>query len=613
MVLIGVLFFALAAITFVHGPILGNRAYPLWALCIALGAIATSGGLVSMYVGPDPPSLGPDEVDLEEFVLVPREEWKAMRTEFARMQIALRAKGAPVQRGVPAAPGRQRAPAAGVLGPHESVLSELEGLMGVGKSGGRASNAAPAAASASTGAAMGTSTGGAFAPSTPEAGAPPPAQGSLPPSRAFPGRAREPALRAPEVEVPQVGEVAPDQLREELDAQMRGVTRDLRSFPAGPTTDHRAETSEVPVAVPPVPSGLSTPGLVPSRRFPSSLPSQPASAPAPEPLRPESYSEDDEPSAPVSEQDHDESQEEVDLNLAEIEELARKFGAITQPEGALKESSPTALSSARAPAPSPAAPVTGAPEPAPKGPPLETSRTARGPPPSEPAADPQRYRLLGVSLPGSESPPYVWEVAALRAGLDYGIERKEGEPVDRFLERASSQVKAWTVAPPPAISELQRARAFVAGMLESHRNLSSEDLGLTSNDVRSRVERLGRAMGVLLGPEEPLAEYALRLRANLEATRGPRDPTPGTDPSVPPSSSSGASPSSRSSPSSPSSPEGGGSSSPSDPNAPLPSASDLDDELERMVQDIVTTSLPTASPTEPAAKRSKRSPPKGPS
>ncbi len=609
MVLLGILFFALAAITFAHGPILGNRAYPLWALCIALGAIATSGGLVSMYVGPDPPTVGPDEIDLEEFVLVPREEWKAMRTEFARMQIALRAKGAPVRGGDTAAPGKERAPATAAFEPHESVLSELEGLMGVGKVGGRSSSAAPAVASASTGVPVGASTAGTFVSSTPVAGAPAPAQGSLPPSRAFPGRAREPSLRPPEVEVPQVGEVASDQLREELDAQMRGVTKDLRSFPTGPTTDHRTEPSEVPVPVPvpipPVPSGPISPQLVPSRSFPSSLPSQ--LAPAAEPPRRESYSEDNEPRTPVSEQDHDESQEDVDQNLAEIEELARKFGAITQPEGALKESPSIAPASVRAAAPS-TPPASGRERtPAPVSPTVDGSRASRDALPLEPFADPQRFRLLGVSRPGSESPPYLWEVAALRAGLDYGIERKEGEPVDRFLERASSRVKSWTVAPPPPISELQRARAFVAGLLESHRNLSSGDMELTSNDVRARVERLGLAMGVPIRPEEPLVEYAQRLGEILAATRGPRDPSSGPAPSVPPSSPSGTSPSS---PASPPSPKAGGTAPPSDPTAPLPSASDLDDELERMVQDIVTTTLPTASPTEPPAKRTKRPSPK---
>ena len=72
----GFLFFLLAYVTYGPGAQFGNLVYPIWSLCAGLGLIAVSGGLVAIYAGPDPPSVGLGrDADASRYAVVPRTEY----------------------------------------------------------------------------------------------------------------------------------------------------------------------------------------------------------------------------------------------------------------------------------------------------------------------------------------------------------------------------------------------------------------------------------------------------------------------------------------------------------------------------------------------------------
>ncbi len=550
LIFVGGACFVLSYLTFSHGPILPDRVYPLWALFIALGAIATTGGALSIYVGPDPPSIQADEIDLEEFVLVPRKEWASIRERLSAAEGLARAEeeagsGSVVE---VLAPEPETPPRRARSAEHRSILSDIEHLGGGGIPRAGAASTAPSRAHQG------------FSGMPLER----PVSATRVPFSREPSRLRTSETAAPvEVEVPKVGDIAPETLQSALDAQLQ----DVLETPAapGPTTEttpskETARAGARPeVPLPPAPI----------RTHPGAVPASPGTSPAaPPPMQtavrppisgPESYSEDDEGTPPPTTGEDAQAPRASDgsADLDEIEQLAKMFASVAQPAGALTE----------------------------KG----TRPASAEPLPPGPRAEPRSNRELTTLRLGPSSPRYEWEGAALRAALDYCIDRSEGERAETYLARVGAKLQQWTRSPPPAQSEMERAQAFVDSILQAHHDLSQADLERATSPLRGRVETLGRAIGLVVRPEEPLVEFALRLKKVLEAA-GPVEedlPGPSPGPDAPPSALPPDTPPTGTPP-----PEGD-----IHPDA-------LTAELDQMVQDLVDTTLPVSgTPIEPKPKR----------
>ena len=549
LIFVGGACFVLSYLTFSHGPILPDRVYPLWALFIALGAIATTGGALSVYVGPDPPSIQADEIDLEEFVLVPRKEWASIRERLSAAEGLARAEeeagsGSAVEVFAPepeAPPRRARS------AEHRSILSDIEHLGGGGTPGAGAAGAAP------------SRTHQDF-PGMPLER---PVSATRLPFSSEPSPLRTSETAAPmEVEVPKVGDIAPETLQSALDAQLQDVLETPAApgpiMENAPSEETERPTTRPEVPLPPAPA-RTQPEVVPAS--PGTSPSAPSSQTAvrPPPSGPESYSEDDEaiPAPTTGEAAAAPRASDGSADLDEIEQLAKMFASVAQPAGALTEEGTRPASS----------------EPHPPG----------------PRAEPRSDRELTTLRLGPSSPRYEWEGAALRAALDYCIDRNDGEPAETFLARVGTKLQQWTRSPPPPQIEMERARAFVDSILQAHHDLSRADLERAASPLRGRVEALGRAIGLAVRPEEPLVEFALRLKKVLEAA-GPAEedlPGPPPGPDTPPSALPPDTP-----PTGTPAPEGD-----IHPDA-------LTAELDLLVQDLMDTTLPVSgTPTEPKPKR----------
>ena len=550
LIFVGGACFVLSYLTFSHGPILPDRVYPLWALFIALGAIATTGGALSIYVGPDPPSIQADEIDLEEFVLVPRKEWASIRERLSAAEGLARAEeeagsGSVVEA---LAPDPEAPPRRARSAEHRSILSDIEHLGGGGIARAGAASAAPSRAHQD------------FSGMPLER----PVSATRVPFSSEPSRLRTSETAAPvEVEVPKVGDIAPETLQSALDAQLQDVLEPPAA--PGPTvettpSEEKARPGARPeVPLPPAPIRRQPEEVVPASRgtSPSAPPSQ--TAVRPPPSGPESYSEDDEatPAPTIGEADAAPRAPDGSADLDEIEQLSKMFASVAQPAGALTEKATRPASS----------------EPLPPG----------------PRAEPRSNRELTTLRLGPSSPRYEWEGAALRAALDYCIDRSDGEPAETYLARVGAKLQQWTRSPPPAQSEMERAQAFVDSILQAHHDLSQADLERATSSLRGRVETLGRAIGLAVRPEEPLVEFALRLKKVLEAA-GPAEedlPGPPPGPDTPPSALP---------------PDTAPTGTPAPEGDIRPD--DLTAELDQMVQDLVDTTLPVSgTPTEPKPKR----------
>ncbi|MDE2046157.1 MAG: hypothetical protein KGJ69_13600 [Thermoplasmata archaeon] len=505
LVFVGAACFVLSYFTFAHGSPLPNRVYPLWALFIGLGAIATTGGLLSIYVGPDPPGLGLEDLDPTQFVVVERERWAAMQSELRTLRKRSQGGGTLVAR-PPSERGAAPVPRRISQEEHRAVLGELEALSGQRTTApaARPLTVTPAAALPAE-----RSGGGMTAISRP---IPAPVAVREPPPEEYLEESAGEAPTEEYVEIPEVGEVEGDALRAELDAQLKGVA--LGSAPTPPSG-----TPPTPPSTPRPPSTTAPPSTATS-------PAPPVEHPAPE----EDRHWDEEPQTPDE--------------LAEIEDLARKFAAVSQPMGGFE--------GPRAPtAPAISAPAMTA------GP---TTLPARSPPSSR----------------------YPWESAAIRAALDYCVDRAEGETAEAFVGRVRNELKRWTAQPPPIPRESDRARAFVGAFVEAQRVLSAEEIARLDSEFRARVEALGKAIGLPIGSSEPLDAYTLRLRQVLAKAKEREAPPPPR----PPPPSVGSAP----------------------PRSGEPDLGNLSDELERMVQDIESSTFLVNPPSPEGSARAKKDP-----
>lgn len=83
---VGTLFFVLAALTYGPGALFGNRIYPIWALCAGLGFIAFVGGLLSMFIRPAPRRVRREQIDPRRYVIIPRVEYDSAITRLSFLE-----------------------------------------------------------------------------------------------------------------------------------------------------------------------------------------------------------------------------------------------------------------------------------------------------------------------------------------------------------------------------------------------------------------------------------------------------------------------------------------------------------------------------------------------
>ncbi|MDE1822431.1 MAG: hypothetical protein KGI98_16455, partial [Euryarchaeota archaeon] len=519
--LIAALMFVLADITYGPGALFGNRIYPIWALCVGLGTIATSGGVLTISVPAEPVRLAtpasspggtpsPSEVPVRRSVPLPAAEaWGPPKS--SRPALLRAARGRKQEGGIPPwmASGLE----------HDRRLSELASI-GSGSAtfdlpGGRGSRGSLSSLAPPSHRGLGLTpdrTGGRLA-GVPQAEKPNEAAALSPAPP--PGAAEvpyEPSLRRTDRTAP--GASLPT-----------GPT-----VPPSPSARMTASARPTPLEIPPPPAS----------RLPAPRLSPPATVP---PLEPQStYSEDEE--LPTTSLPPSPSESGVGLtgemaaHLEEIEDLARKFAAVTLPVGALGgDPAPTVSSPPSEITTRPAV----APSPATAHPPSEV---LVAPLPSAPTAEPKPSVPFSIEGPSAPRSPVDLEASALRAALDYGIDRKEGEPANAFLARAEDQIATWMQSLPPPLTEMNRARAFVDGLLQAQRELTEEELGRLDPLFRDRVNIMGKAVGITLKPGQSLVAYASALKAVFAAAELRRETLPRPAPTrtePAPSSASGPS------------------------------------------------------------------------
>lgn len=530
LIIVGAVCFVGAFFFFSHGAGFGNRVYPVWVLFVALGSIATTGGLASIYVGPDPPVLDRDQIDLSEFVVISKQEWNRTRSELDRLRKRLGLA-------IPAAPAASDL-ATSEDASHASLLAEVEGLGG---------GSAPPPAFAQP-----------LLPSRGRAAAPGPSSSLLP--RAIVGHAPSEAPGAPGL--PE-GATAPS-LPSALDVAVPAVPRDASPAVMKSELDRQIQgaMTSVPSAAPParaapVPSS-SRLTLPPTPPPPRGVPSPPAPVlPVPAPTPPPS------PPAPPADEEESFNEEagEPRTSPNEIEDLAKRFGALVSPSGFLDPSMQLA----------PPAPAT----------------TAAPPKPAAPGSQaPNTWYLpnLRALRPWPGSGRFEWEMASLRISIDYCIARSAGEEPEAFMDRAELLLQQGIKIPAADRLELDRAFALFSSLLQAYRHLTTREIDAFSAQVRPEVERIGRAIGFPLRPGEDLVNFAQHMQGVLAVFE-----------------STGVKPVSDAAPSVPS---------PAPPEAPKRTeAEGIDEELDRLMSEV-DKHLPAGS--APVSSRKKSPPPSDP-
>ena len=123
---------------------------------------------------------------------------------------------------------------------------------------------------------------------------------------------------------------------------------------------------------------------------------------------------------------------------------------------------------------------------------------------------------LVLRRPGPSSLPVVWEAAALRVAVTYGIRRREDETPAEYLDRAESELRNPDLAP---ARELNRLEALVDGLVRAHRHLSTSTTYQLVGLFRSDLEELAEAIGLPKREYENPIEYAQRLKEILSLVR----------------------------------------------------------------------------------------------
>ena len=123
---------------------------------------------------------------------------------------------------------------------------------------------------------------------------------------------------------------------------------------------------------------------------------------------------------------------------------------------------------------------------------------------------------LVLRRPGPSALPVVWEAAALRVAVTYGIRRREDETPTEYLDRAESELSDPDLAP---ARELDRLEALVDGLVRAHRHLATSTTYQLVGLFRSDLEELAEAIGLPKREYENPIEYAQRLREILSLVR----------------------------------------------------------------------------------------------
>jgi hypothetical protein len=539
-------------------------------LFVSLGSIATTGGLISVYVGPEVPSQLGDQIDLTEFVIVSRTEWARTRDELVRLRTKLGVAPPPE----PEADMREFGISEDRS--HLSLLRQVEELGGgtappphFARNGAvaRAANRPPSGP-------VNLLPSAIVGPSPPEGGgefegarvaAAPPARRPVAPSRLSIG-----------VEVPPVPpSTSQDAMQQELDRQIDSAlgpdALGGRVAPGGPrqlmSEEQKAKKFAPRPSRPEFPpqEGLEeTPppalprGVTPvPRTVPPAAPAVPATPQVPTPASPE--------------EDAAESftEETPSPGGAGIEDLAKKFGALVSPSGFL----PMAPLPASTP-PAPARPV-----------------------PS--AANTWFLPNLRALRPWPGSGRFDWEMASLRISMDYCIPRAEGEEPEAFMDRAELLLQQGIPIPPADRMELDRSFAVCGSLMQAYRHLTSKEIEVFSSQVRPEVERIGTSIGFPLRPGDDLLTYAQQMRGVLAVFEKTGVlpvslPPPSPPPAAPPAPSRGGE--------EPASAERGAAS-PAPGDAKGSEQQVIDAELDRLVAEV-GKDLPGASAPASRKKRS---------
>lgn len=547
MLIIGGAFFVGAFLFFSHGATIGNRAYPLWVLCVALGSVAATGSLVSMYVGPDPPFVNP-----EEYLYVRREEWEATRRELAELR---RAAGL-----APEGPGGEAQAPVHTEEEHRSLLTSLDTM---GKP-----VAEPAAAPRSVGVAPAAMAAAARPAATGSWSAPPPllpkelvGPSAAPPKPGSQLLPREVPKREPveepvdfsEVEIPPTTAESTEDLRKELESQIRRALPDMRDLPpvASPTPAKAPSgpAPRLPAPVPSVPAPRApAPSVVPAPA-PSQLPVAPTpEVPPPAPTPEESYDEEEAPATNGAEAKLEVDDQSTHV-LGEIEELAKKFGVLGSHAGALGAEAPPAS------------------EPNPleaQAPPTPMARALAPSAPAAPQGQVWQLPTLRSLRPWPGASRLEWELACVRVAVDYTVRRLAGEEPEAFLDRAEVLLQRGVPVPPADRIDLTRAASLFDCLLQGYRRLSVLELQNFVREIRPEVERMGRSIGTPMAPGEDPITYAQRMMGALKEFErtGVRPVTPEAAASMAAAKSAGEAP-------------------PSEPGG-----AELDEELDRLVSDL---------------------------